>query len=135
MRFVVAIHKDTDSSYGVTVPDLPGCISSGDTLDEAFDQAREAIKGHIETLLMTSQHVPKMRPLQEHQAQVDFQDALCWGFVDVDLASIPSQGVRVNIMLPSGLLSTIDEHSKLEGETRSGFLAKAALEYIRGAYD
>ncbi len=135
MRFVVAIHKDPDSSYGVTVPDLPGCISSGDTLDEAFDQAREAIKGHIETLLMTSQPVPKMRPLQEHQAHVDFQDALCWGFVDVDLASIPSQGVRVNIMLPSGLLSTIDEHSKLEGETRSGFLAKAALEYIRGAYD
>ena len=68
MRFVVAIHKDPDSSYGVTVPDLPGCISSGDTLDEAFDQAREAIKGHIETLLMTSQPVPKMRPLQEHQA-------------------------------------------------------------------
>ncbi len=36
MRFAVVVHKDPDSSYGVAVPDLPGCISAGDTLDEAF---------------------------------------------------------------------------------------------------
>lgn len=32
MRFPVVIHKDTDSDYGVTIPDLPGCFSAGTTL-------------------------------------------------------------------------------------------------------
>ena len=41
MRYAVVIHKDPGSSYGVTVPDLPGCFSGGD-LDEAFDNARTA---------------------------------------------------------------------------------------------
>ena len=131
MRYAVAIHKNPDSCYGVSVPDLPGCTSAGDTLDEAFDHVREAIEGHIETLLMMNRPIPPMRPLQEHQAHEDFQDALCWGFVDVDLSTIPAQRSRVNIRLPSGLLAAIDERARLDGESRSGFLAKAALEYIR----
>lgn len=31
MRYLVVIHKDKDSDYGVTVPDLPGCFSAGDS--------------------------------------------------------------------------------------------------------
>ena len=52
MRYPIVIHKDPDSDYGVTVPDLPGCFSGGDTMDEAIDMAHEAILGHIEGLLM-----------------------------------------------------------------------------------
>jgi predicted RNase H-like HicB family nuclease len=41
MYFPIAIHKDPDSDYGVTVPDLPGCFSAGSTIDEAIaDGAR-----------------------------------------------------------------------------------------------
>ena len=43
MRCPILIHKDKGSSYGVTVPDLPGCFSVGDTLDESMAMAREAI--------------------------------------------------------------------------------------------
>ena len=42
MRFPIVIHKDRQSSYGVTVPDLPGCFSAGDTLDEALDSTHSA---------------------------------------------------------------------------------------------
>jgi predicted RNase H-like HicB family nuclease len=38
MRYPVVIHKDLDSDYGVTVPDLPGCFSAGTTLDEALEE-------------------------------------------------------------------------------------------------
>ena len=34
-QFIALIHKDTDSDYGVSFPDLPGVISAGSTLDEA----------------------------------------------------------------------------------------------------
>ena len=130
MRFAVAIHKEPDSCYGVSVPDLPGCTSAGDTLEEAFSQAEEAIAGHIETLAMTNQVIPVILPLEAHQAHEDFQDALCWGFVDVDLSAVPAQRERVNVMLPSHVLSAIDERARLEGETRSSFLAKAAQAYM-----
>ena len=43
MRYPVVIHKDPDSDYGVTVPDLPGCFTAGDTVDDAIAQAAEAI--------------------------------------------------------------------------------------------
>ena len=52
MKYYVVIHKDPSSSYGVTVPDLPGCFSGGDTFEEALSSVREAIQGHIEVLLM-----------------------------------------------------------------------------------
>ena len=51
MLFPLAIHKEKNSCYGVTVPDLKGCFSAGDTLDEAVTNASEAIKGHLELLI------------------------------------------------------------------------------------
>ena len=47
MRYPIVIHKDTDSDYGVIVPDLPGCFSAGTTLDEAMSMAQDAIECHI----------------------------------------------------------------------------------------
>jgi predicted RNase H-like HicB family nuclease len=38
MRFVLAIHEDK-GKFGVTVPDLPGCFSTGDSLEEALEGA------------------------------------------------------------------------------------------------
>ena len=38
MQYPVVIHKDPDTDYGVTVPDLPGCFTAGDTVDQALEQ-------------------------------------------------------------------------------------------------
>ena len=51
MRFPIVVHKDAESSYGVIVPDLPGCFSGGDTLDEAVEMAHEAVICHVGGLL------------------------------------------------------------------------------------
>ena len=52
MRYPIAIESgDAGHAYGVVVPDLPGCFSAGDTLDEALTNAQEAILLHIEGLL------------------------------------------------------------------------------------
>jgi predicted RNase H-like HicB family nuclease len=49
MKFTIAIEAGTKkTAFGVVVPDLPGCFSAGDTVEEAFDNAREAIKIHCE---------------------------------------------------------------------------------------
>ena len=85
MRYAVVVHKDPDSSYGVSVPDLPGCFSGGDTLEEAFEQVREAIVGHIETLRMIRQPIPDQAPLDVHIRSEYYKGGLCWGYVDVEI--------------------------------------------------
>lgn len=41
MKFALYLEKDSTSDYGVTIPDLPGCFSSGANIEEAMDNARE----------------------------------------------------------------------------------------------
>ena len=128
MRFPVKIDKDPESSYGVTVPDLPGCFSGGDTLDEALAMAEEAIVGHVETLLMDGQPVPEQRPLQAHQADPAFADGV-WALVDVDMTKLSGKAVRINVTMPARILAIADEAAAREGESRSGLLANAVLHY------
>ena len=130
MRYPIVIHKDEGSSYGVTVPDLPGCFSGGDTLDEAFDMAREAIVGHIETLLMAGQQVPQQHPMSVHQNNPDFADARIWALVDVDLAKLSGKSIRVNITMPARVLAIVDEAATRTGDSRSGLLTRAVLQHI-----
>jgi len=42
-HYIALVHKDTDSSFGVSFPDVPGVFAAGDTIDEAIDQAAEAL--------------------------------------------------------------------------------------------
>ncbi len=49
-QYIALIHKDADSDYGVSLPDLPGVITAGSTLDEARDMAAEALALHLEGL-------------------------------------------------------------------------------------
>lgn len=42
--YIALIHKDTDSCYGVSFPDVPGVFTAGDTIDEAMQQAAEVLE-------------------------------------------------------------------------------------------
>ncbi len=132
MRYPIVIHHDEGSSYGVTVPDLPGCFSAGDTIEEALDLAPEAIASHIETLLMEGQPVPEQRPLEIHQADTAYADGV-WALVEVDLAKLSGKAVRINVTMPARVLAIADEVAAREGESRSGLLASAVLHYASTA--
>src|SRR5512134_2806503 len=56
--YPVVIHKGEGTDYGVSVPDLPGCFSAGETMQKAIEAAREAIAAHIEGLLIDKEFVP-----------------------------------------------------------------------------
>ena len=113
----------------MTVPDLPGCFSGGDTLEEALTASQEAILSHIEVLLMDGHAVPKRRPIEEHRSNEDYADGV-WALVDADVSKLSGKRVRVNITLPERVLAIVDEAAKREGETRSGLLVRAALGYV-----
>ncbi len=132
MRYPIVIHHDEGSSYGVTVPDLPGCFSAGDTIEQALELAPEAIAGHIETLLMEGQPIPEQRPLEIHQADAAYADGI-WALVEVDLAKLSGKAVRINVTMPARVLAIADEVAAREGESRSGLLASAVLHYASTA--
>jgi predicted RNase H-like HicB family nuclease len=129
MQFPIVIHKDKASSYGVTAPDLPGCFSAGDTLEDAIASAREAIACHIEGLFMDGESVPERNPMEVHQANQHYEGGV-WALVDVDISKLSSKTVRVNVTMPARVLSIIDEAATREGESRSGLLTRAALQFV-----
>lgn len=115
MRYPVIIHKEHGTAYGVTVPDLPGCFSAGDTADDALTQAIEAIECHIEGLLMDGEMIPKPHQIEHHQGKQEFAGGI-WALVDVDLSKLSGKASRVNITLPERILVQIDTFATKHGE-------------------
>jgi len=58
MRYAVVIEKG-ERNYSAYVPDLPGCVSVGDTLEEATAGIREAIEFHLEGLREDGLPIPQ----------------------------------------------------------------------------
>lgn len=127
MHYPIALETGTGTTaYGVVVPDLPGCFSAGDSLDEAMDNAREAIELWLEVAIDDGMPIPEPSPLAEHQRKREFKGWI-WGLVTVDLASLSDKVERINITLPSRVLRRIDQAAKEAGESRSGYIARRAL--------
>ena len=131
MKFIIAIEPGTETtSFGVVVPDLPGCFSAGDSLDDAVEMAREAIDLWCETVIEDGGDVPVRKRLSEHQANPDFAGWV-WAVVDVPVERYFGPAEKLNITLPRLLLAKIDDYTKAHGATRSGFLAEAARAAMR----
>lgn len=129
MNYPVVIHKDKDSDYGVTVPDLPGCFSAGETMEEALENAHEAILCHAEGLMVDGEPVPSPTSIDNHKNNELYKDGV-WALVAVDFSKISGKAKRVNITIPERLLVQVDNYAKKKGETRSGLFLSAAMEYM-----
>jgi predicted RNase H-like HicB family nuclease len=70
MAHYIAIIEDAgpDHAIGVWFPDLPGCTSAGDDIDEALRNAPEALELYVEGLLEDGQPLPRARTLSELKA-------------------------------------------------------------------
>jgi len=127
MKYPIAIEAgNNDHAFSVVVPDLPGCFSAGDTLDEAVDNAKEAVELWLETVIDDGGAIPEPHTLTEHQATPEFAGWI-WAVVAVDLAQLSDKAERVNVTLPARVLRRIDAAAKAAGESRSGFIAHLAL--------
>lgn len=128
MRYPVAIEPgDARHAWGVTVPDLPGCFSAGDTMEDALDQAREAILLHVEGLLDDGQPVPVAQPIEHYRTKRGFKNRV-WALVDVDLSQLEDVTERINITLPRRVLTKLDAAARAAGESRSAYIAHLALQ-------
>ena len=74
--YFALIHKDPDSDYGVSFPDLPGCISVGSNLDEARVMGGEALALHIEGLRADGATLPQPSSLEVVAASEEAAEAV-----------------------------------------------------------
>ena len=65
MRYAVLFEK-TDTGYSAYVPDLPGCIAAGDTLEETAQLMREAIGFHLDGMRDDGEPIPEPRTIAEY---------------------------------------------------------------------
>ena len=129
MNYPVVALKDRASDYGVVVPDLPGCVSAGRTLDEALEMAKEAIELHIEGLVEEGLAVPRPGAIEAHRREPAYAGGT-WAIVTVQLSDLRLRSKRVNISMPERVLEAADRYAARIGETRSGLLVRAVSEYM-----
>ena len=85
-HYIALIHKESDSSYGVSFPDVPGVIAVGDTIDEALQRAAEALEFAAEDWRQhTGRAFPPARTIDELRATPAFRD----DSADAVIAAVP----------------------------------------------
>ncbi|WP_083265494.1 type II toxin-antitoxin system HicB family antitoxin [Pseudomonas sp. 1D4] len=119
---------DKRHAWGVTVPDVPGCFSAGETATKALENAKEALALHFEGLLADGEPIPLAKDVEAHIANPEYSGDV-WAVIDFDLTPYQGKAVRINAILPENLLLKIDERVKVDHRytSRSNFLATAAL--------
>ena len=128
MKYPIAIEMGSrKKSWGVVVPDLPGCFSAADSgIDEAIENAKEAIELWIEVALDQGMEIPRPSMITDLQKKKEYKGWI-WAVAEIDPALLSDEIERINITLPKRVLSRLDAKAKKAGETRSGFIAHLAL--------
>jgi predicted RNase H-like HicB family nuclease len=127
--YYAVVHKDEDSAYGVHFPDVPGCFSAADILEDVIPNAVEALTLHLEDVpAPATSDTGRIRELaSEDLAEGAFLMA-------VPYVRNSGQLSRVNISLDRAMLDAIDAAATSRKLTRSAFLAQAARNEIEGRH-
>ncbi|MDR8449432.1 type II toxin-antitoxin system HicB family antitoxin, partial [Acinetobacter baumannii] len=91
------------------VPDIPGCFSAGDTLEEAIENVKEAISGHLEILAEDGEEIPLASELVKFVDDPEYK-GMIWAVTEVDVSRYLGKPEKINVTLPSRLIRKIDEN-------------------------
>jgi predicted RNase H-like HicB family nuclease len=92
--YIALVHKDKDTSYGVSFPDVPGCISAGDTFKDAVDNASQALAGHFAVMQADGDPIPNARSLDELKQDAGFVE----DSIDAVIAFVAPQADQVTTL-------------------------------------
>ena len=127
MRYPIMIEAGDDSTaWSVVVPDLPGCYSAGDSLDEAVDAVQDAAAAWIDVALDAGRVIPNPSSVESVVRSGDYNGWIV-SFVDIDPSLLDDTVERVNITLPRRVLKRLDSKAKEKGLTRSSYIANMAV--------
>lgn len=94
-HYPVILHTDDGVCCGVTVPDLPGCFTSGETLKEALSN----VQGAVEAYLFNADTAPEPSAPEAVLSMAEAEDGVL-AFVELDLAFLDREPVRLEVSVP-----------------------------------
>ncbi len=127
--FYALVHKDADSAFGVSFPDLPGCFSAADRQEDVLANAVEALELWFED-------ADAVDPRPVDQVREATKAELADGAFLLAVPHIVSANklMRINLSLDRGMLEAIDQAAALRKLTRSAFMTEAARNEIEGRH-
>lgn len=128
-HYIGVVHQDGNSAFGVHFPDVPGCTSAADELDDLLANASEALALHLE-----GEALPEARSLDTLRDDVEVARDLREGafLLAIPLIRLSGRSAKANITMDAGLLDAVDRTARERGLTRSAFLADLARREIAG---
>ena len=127
--YFAVVSKERDTAYGLWFPDVEGCFSAAEREADIISNAIEALLLHLEDRVH-----PHEQQVQKIASDPLVAQDLASGsyLVAMPLVTAKNRCIRVNLSLDKGIVDAIDAAARLRGLSRSGFLAEAAQNEIRG---
>jgi predicted RNase H-like HicB family nuclease len=132
MIYYVGILDGSGDTWGVRIPDCPGCHGGGATPEAAISDAISALREWAAEIHTEGAQLPKAHTMAEILADPENGPELRASESSVLIPLLLDAGrtVRANVTFDAGLLDAIDAEAERRGLTRSAFLASAAREKI-----
>ena len=135
MKYAIVFSSEQNSElYQVSVPDLPGCSVSVESIDSGIEKISESIKSHLSILAEYGEKIPTALSVEKHRQEYAIENPhthsqAFWAIVDIDITAYLGKSHKVNVTLPELLINQIDERVSKSSDykTRSGFIASACL--------
>jgi predicted RNase H-like HicB family nuclease len=128
-RYFTAIIERGNAGYGVYFPDLPGCVSAGNTIEEAARNAEEALTLHLRGMIEDGEAIPRPTAPEDIKAAEGSTEVARF----LVHGELPRRPVRLNVSLDEQLVAEIDRAAEERSMTRSGFLSMAARKALQEA--
>lgn len=128
MERYTALIDGEAGAYGVSFPDLPGCVAMGVSLDEALAGAAEALREFDAEITAMGFVIAPPRSPEHLRRDAEIMDAIRAG---ASLAIVPlvretGRSVKANLSLNAGVLAAIDAEAHRRGLTRSALVEAMA---------
>jgi predicted RNase H-like HicB family nuclease len=121
--YIALLRKEPSSDFGVDFPDFPGCVTAGQTLEEARLMAAEALALQVDGMQQDGEPIPEPSALDAIMSDAGNRDAVAFL---VEVPARPAKSIRINVMLPQEVVAAIDRVSS----NRSRFLTDAAKDKL-----
>ncbi len=71
LTYRILLKKEPEGGYTVIIPSLPGCVTYGDSIEEAIEMAKEAIELYIESLKEHGEEIPTEKEMLEYTLTIE----------------------------------------------------------------
>ena len=128
--YYMFVHKGEKIGYWCEFPDLPGCFSDGDTIDDLMKNAADAMESWLDATVDDGGSMPEASNAETLKKKMDECDDPVL-FIAPVTGYLSDTPVRINITSTESKIAEITAFAKKVGRTRSELMVDATLEYVR----